>query len=120
MRFDAIYVSDLWRTQQTFAEMAKHGIKGPVVNTALIREKAGGEFEGQPHGKQFEKATELGIPIREFKPEGGESPNMMLQRAREFLKESIACTNKDNADVLVVTHGGFIGEIYNAFFELQG
>ena len=51
MRFDAIYVSDLWRTQQTFAEMAKHNILGPVVNTALIREKAGGEFEGQPHGK---------------------------------------------------------------------
>lgn len=53
--------------------------------TPLLREKGGGVLEGMPLSTSFQKAKELNIPIRSYKPEKGESWIDVMNRGKEFL-----------------------------------
>jgi broad specificity phosphatase PhoE len=54
-----------------------------------LREKGGGVLEGKPLGTPGELAKKLGIPMREYKPEGGESWIDVYNRIQDFTKEIV-------------------------------
>ncbi|XP_051912572.1 uncharacterized protein LOC127594861 [Hippocampus zosterae] len=105
--FDLAFVSDLPRTKKTFDNIIlEHKTLPPPVLTALLREKAAGVMQGKSVSdwdklaKQFE-ADKKGA-YREFKAKDAESWVDVNRRA----------------EVLVVTHGGFIMEFHNVVNKL--
>lgn len=94
-----------------------------VIYDERLREKAAGDFEGRPKGTIDQFAKALGIPIREYRPEGGESWEDVKQRCKAF-QQSLFDTYLDPARstparVLVISHGGWIKEFLSVLGELQ-
>lgn len=86
--FDAVYCSDLNRTRHTFELIASSiasMAKTPIFFESLLREKCGGILEGKSLELPKKFAAEQGIPIREFKAEGGESWIDVHNRAKKFI-----------------------------------
>ena len=117
--FSAIYCSDLHRTRQTVDEVCTApGAAFPApVFTAILRERACGDFEGLPYGAGAAAARLAGVPAREFKaPGGGESWTDVGDRATAFLQSVVSShlaaqgSGPACSSVLVVTHGGWIRE----------
>lgn len=87
VQFDHHFVSDLGRTRETFAELMEgKQLQGNVTYSPLLREKAGGVFEGGPLVKLAQAAKLAHIPIRKFRPENGECWEDVFQRSRETVK----------------------------------
>ena len=85
--FDVMYSSDLKRTMDTAQAIYKHfkdSDRPELIPDMRLREKGGGVLEGQPLGKPGEMAKKLGIPMREYKPEGGESWIDVYNRIQDF------------------------------------
>lgn len=86
--FDVVYCSDLNRTKHTFELIASSMAsmsKTPIFFESLLREKSGGILEGKSLELPKKMAAEKGIPIREFKAEGGESWLDVNYRAKKFI-----------------------------------
>jgi broad specificity phosphatase PhoE len=131
VEFLEAYVSNLARTEDTFQEIIAENIAPPdkslIHHEPLLREKHGGSLHGKPL-KTFEKmAKEANKPIRDFAPAEGESWNDVFARSTKFFeeiyKEKFPCTVENMSQhpkgstpdkYLVVTHGGWIMEMYNA------
>lgn len=109
-RFDAIIVSDLRRTRQTAAPIIATHKEATVIFEPLVRERNQGIFEGSQHGTFINYINDNNIDILTFKPEGGESILDVQERARTYYQELIK--NYANKTVLVVSHGGFLSQIY--------
>ncbi len=114
VHFDAIFSSDLIRTQQT-AEIINIDRKLAIVTHNALRERTLGEHDGKMGKDYMEEIKEL---LEEYKglPEDGkwnykfgknyESDLEVLQRLIRILREiSVGYMGKT---VLVVTHGGAI------------
>jgi broad specificity phosphatase PhoE len=74
--FDVMYSSDLKRTMDTSEAIYKHfkeSDRPELIPDMRLREKGGGVLEGQSLGMPTTLAKQQGIPVREFRPEGGES-----------------------------------------------
>jgi broad specificity phosphatase PhoE len=91
--FDVMYSSDLKRTMDTANAIYKHftdADRPELIPDMRLREKGGGVLEGEPLGKPGELAKQLGIPIREYRPERGESWIDVNTRVQEFTKEIVS------------------------------
>ena len=53
--------------------------------SSFLREKGGGELEGQPLTATAAHAKAKGQTVKEFRPKGGESWNDVFERVRKFL-----------------------------------
>lgn len=87
-KFHHAYVSDLGRTRETYEAMSSFFVskkENSVTFTSLIREKSGGVLEGLPLSEWGKRAKESGLSIREYKAEEGESWQVVMQRAEDFL-----------------------------------
>jgi len=87
--FEAIYVSDLGRTRETYDNISAAFKNKEILNviyTSLIREKGGGILEGQHLDVWKKKAIEANIPLRKYKCEGAESWEDVSTRADKFLR----------------------------------
>jgi probable phosphoglycerate mutase len=90
--FDRYYVSDLGRTRETFQAIASQwklfdAASAPVVYSSLLREKAGGVAEGGPLSALHDAQKKSGLPIRDFKPQKGESWKDVYARAGQLLRQ---------------------------------
>ena len=131
--FDMVCVSDLNRTRQTWAQISKQqGFRHNEENSkirydARLREKGGGVLEGQPLNVFKQQSITSGVDLRLYKPEGGERWQDVMNRAENFLTEisDELLQKKPTGEVkqkklLIVTHGGFIGEFLNVVRKLAG
>lgn len=122
-RFDAVFCSDLKRCRDTCQEVLAHHPDLHPNYDPRLREKAGGVAEGGPLGSTDKQAKILRVPIREYRPEGGESWSDVKERAKAFLLELfhlfVIQTRPTPAKVLVVSHGGWIMEFMNVLREYQ-
>ncbi|NYS62273.1 histidine phosphatase family protein [Vreelandella salicampi] len=121
-RFDAIYVSDLNRCQQTleWTQAAKSGI--PVHLEPRLRELDFGDYEGKvydelkdlPHYRAWiDSVGELQIP-------GGESAAQLRERLEAWFQELAEKARQESyRKVLVVTHGGVIRELRRRFETIE-
>eukprot|EP00960_Hanusia_phi_P020443 602775-Hanusia_phi.AAC.1 len=133
---DFVFCSDLRRTSETLEIiMQEVGRELPIVFEPRLREKHAGSLEGKKLGISERMAKAAGVPLRSFRPPGGESWNDVAARARGFTKDVLAlCASsslyhKYNQSVrdqqllasndkvqagkynlLLVTHGGLIKE----------
>ena len=83
-------MSDLGRTRETLKgiEEGRGGaIEPPAEFTRLLREKAGGIFEGGPSRLLHLAQQESGISMREFVPEKGESMNDIQRRVVQHVRQ---------------------------------
>lgn len=122
-RFTAVFCSDLKRCRDTCQEILAHHPDTQVHYDPRLREKSGGVAEGSPLGTTDKQAKVFGIPIRDYRPEEGESWNDVKERAKAFLLDLFAtfvqAPQPARVKVLVVSHGGWIMEFLNALRELQ-
>ncbi|CAI2363370.1 unnamed protein product [Moneuplotes crassus] len=82
--FDAIYVSDSFRTRQT-ANIILEGSKYSKVHLSpLLREKGGGVMEGRLLSELRKQAVKFEGGYRNYKAEGGESWSDVHIRAETF------------------------------------
>jgi broad specificity phosphatase PhoE len=131
VQFEEAYVSNLARTMHTFQEIIAGNMAPPEKSAThqepLLREKHGGSLHGKPLKTFANMAAAGNKPIRDFAPAEGESWNDVYERSTKFFqgiyKEKFPCTvenvnqkPKGSAPdkYLVVTHGGWIMEMYNA------
>lgn len=125
--------SDLNRTRQTWAQISKmQGFRHNEENSkirydARLREKGGGVLEGQPLQVFKKESMMAGMDLRLYKPEGGERWQDVMDRAESFLTEITdellpkkGSTEIKQKQILVVTHGGWIGEFLNVVRKLGG
>ena len=118
IKIDAVYCSSLFRTLQTIDQIFKGGFKidpKKVIVTDLVREISRLEFEGQPSTEYYAIRDSSGLDPDDFKCKGGESENDVKRRAAEF-KNLIEKSGFEN--ILVITHGHFIGR-FNSLFGMK-
>ena len=118
IKIDAVYCSSLFRTLQTIDQIFKGGFKidpKKVIVTDLVREISRLEFEGQPSTEYYAIRDSSGLDLDDFKCKGGESENDVKRRAAEF-KNLIEKSGFEN--ILVITHGHFIGR-FNSLFGMK-
>lgn len=109
----AIWSSDLGRTQNTAAALARR--TGLAVRTdARLRERCYGELEGWTYREIQEKFPEqwraLDSRDPNFVPAGGESAVMFRDRVVEAM-EALAAQHAGER-IVVITHGGVVGIMY--------
>ncbi len=100
--FNGAYVSDLERTKKTFENIfisLKRCKNMKVFFESLLREKSGGDLEGQSIDVPRKLAQEANIDIRLFRPQNGECWNDVYERARSFLSILIGRHVKKNLHV---------------------
>ena len=86
--FHGAYVSDLDRTKKTFENIfvsLKRCKNMKVFFESLLREKSGGDLEGQSIDLPKKLAFEENLDIRLFRPKNGECWNDVFERAKNFL-----------------------------------
>lgn len=112
IKFDSIYISERKRTRET-AEAALNNKNLNLIIDKRINEIDFGKFEGKNYEqiqKEFPSEYEMwNNNWKEFAPPGGESYRQFYSRTKEFLDDIL---NKEQENVLVVTHGGVIRTIY--------
>ncbi len=109
-RLDVIVTSDLERTRVTAEAIARyHGL--PIREDIDLREMALGEWEGYTYDEVLAKDAILAAQWRAnpatFAPPGGETVAQLRDRCATSLRRWQ--TQYPKANVLWVTHGGFIG-----------
>jgi broad specificity phosphatase PhoE len=94
-----------------------------VYYDARLREKSGGVYEGAPLGTTNKLAEESGLPMREYRPEGGESWEDVEQRVRAFtdalFTTFVLTPSPVLAKVLVVSHRGWMSEFVRVLKEFS-
>lgn len=108
IEFDKIYSSDLLRAMQT----AENALPGRSYETeSLVREISVGELAGRSRSACYEEYGESYLQNRaawDFTPYGGESKDMVYERAEKFLKKMETSAHECAA---VFTHEGFVRSI---------
>ena len=118
-KFDAVYVSDLQRTRDTFQNIFsenKHKETTKITFSNLLREIGEGDYEGRPSSELVAAFQASGLPKRKFKPSGdsAESWEDIHQRIVTFLRSLMTQNSKKAMTrVLLVSHGGWITEFFN-------
>jgi len=105
MPVDAVISSPLIRAKDTAAEIARYHHL-PVTINPLVREWHCGVLDGQPAQALFDARDQAGLPLADFRPEGGETLHEVQGRAKEFLseiEEKYSCQS-----VVVCSHGDFL------------
>jgi probable phosphoglycerate mutase len=107
--FDAFYVSDLTRTNQTAQPIAEplHLVAQPE---SALRERHYGMLQGMTYREMAEHHPEDHARLKarqpEYEPAGGESLTQLAARVSRFLNH-LADLHR-GANVLIVTHGGVL------------
>jgi len=102
---DRIISSPLIRAKDTAAEIAKYHDSHVIIHP-LIGEWDCGTLDGLPAAALFEARRKAGVPLAEFRPDGGETLIEVQNRARLFLNE-IGKSFSGNR-ILVCSHGDFL------------
>lgn len=103
--FDVIYSSPLKRALET-AEILKRNRNAELITDDRLKEMCFGTYEGQvtdslPEGfRNFFEAPDKYVP-----PEGGETYDMVLKRAKDFIDTIIMPEAGTDKIILVVAHG---------------
>ena len=126
--YDVIYSSDLsraYKTAETIVienKVKKTDMK--IVPDILLRETSHGIYEHKPSSALQEAAKAAGfseIDRKRFRPPEGENQDDVEVRAREFLSKLIhtegVSTGVNTDNILVVSHGLILREIFKVLFE---
>lgn len=108
VRLDAVYSSDLVRASRTAEIIAvSHGL--PVQTTPLLRESSLGIIEGLTRAEieeRYSTSEWIWNPLT-ARPPGAETIEQVIDRARQFLDETLP-KHPGGSNVLIVGHGGSV------------
>lgn len=128
--YSLVYSSDLSRAYETCREILR-GSPGGGKNSSLLneirtdvrlRERSFGPLEGQSLDSLIKLAKEKDTSVVNFVPEGGESPEDIRRRVRNFVETRLVeeasvaqAKSTEQLKILLVSHGGAIRELINYF-----
>lgn len=113
LSIDAIYSSPLARARGT-AELIAQDLRLPIRISPALRERANwGDDSSQSH-EAFAAMWEYASQHRDWQPPTGDCSRQAGSRLDEFL-QSLSDTYPDD-HVVVVTHGGIIGDLVRNIF----
>lgn len=104
LRFDAIYASDLGRVVDTARYILQYQT-APIEYDPLLRERGAGIYETHPRQRLWEAEMGSGLPLADFRPEGGESFRDLQDRVERFI-DFLRQRHTDET-ILLVSHGGW-------------
>jgi broad specificity phosphatase PhoE len=115
IRLDAIYCSSLKRSIETATMLNRE----PLVPVSDLNEQSLGSFEGVTLTEEqlIEFQNQRKDP--EFRPEGGESRTDHLQRVRRALQRIRMAHPEEDAQILVIAHGGTNNLILQELVKIQ-
>jgi len=118
---DLFVSSDLGRARQT-SETINQSLGIPAITwDARLRERNYGNFEGLPHSELKQRFPKDYARFRkndpEWKPEGGESHNELVDRVATALKD--AYQTCPDGTILVVLHGGVLHAVMTLWAGLK-
>ena len=121
VKFHQAYSSDLKRANETCQIILEENQNSAITaenikQDKLLREKKFGILEGKPTAEFRAKKEKYG---NGFVPENGEGLFDVQNRARECLKiftNDIVIAKEEAPSILIVTHGGFIQELFTKIF----
>ncbi|WP_308556713.1 histidine phosphatase family protein [uncultured Lactobacillus sp.] len=114
-RVDKIYSSTLKRAMQTANHIAKK------VNLKVIPEDKLQEFDnGLRAGLPFQEAYEKypNVPTALHESHYHQESELEFRMRAEFVLSRIISENASNSTIVIVSHGGMIMRLYQAFLEL--
>lgn len=114
MLVDLVISSPLIRARDTAAEIARYHNLSVAINP-LVREWHCGTLDGKPAQALFDAREQAGLPLADFRPEGGETLREVQDRAARFLSDIEK--NHANQCVVVCSHGDFLRMLIS---KLQG
>ena len=113
---DKITSSPLIRAKETAEEIAKyHNLQ--VIENPILREWNCGTLDGLPAEELFKAREKAGVPISEFRPDGGETLIEVHQRASQFLDE--INTKHGGLCVVVCSHGDFLRMLISLLMDIS-
>ena len=112
-KIDKIIISTYTRAKQTAEHIINHHKHAEIIYDKDAREHELGVFEGKRKGTMEEHAIKKGIPIIEYRPQGGESIIDLRERARRFLDKY----RKERGTILIIAHGTFIKALLQVILE---
>lgn len=107
LKFDAVYASPLQRTAKT-AEIIT---SGPIVFDNRLKERAAGDFTGQPLGMLFNHEIDFLDPNLNAGDYGVEPFLDFQGRATDFL-ECLRANHPNDARILIVTSNGIMKRMH--------
>ncbi len=118
---EAIYASDLARTVETAAPLARRTVRDPVL-TAALRERSVGELTGISFDEARERFPELWAQLSKrdpaWCPPGGESHHDCSRRVGAFLDEVLA--RHASGRVVLVSHAVAIDHLLRHVVGIAG
>ncbi len=113
---DKVISSPLVRAKDTAEEIARcHDL--PVVVDPILREWHCGKLDGLPAEALFAARERAGLPLAEFRPEGGETLIEVQGRAGRFL--DVVENEYDGLRVVVCSHGDFLRMLISLLLEIS-
>lgn len=110
-----IYHSPLKRAAQTAQHLAAK-TRAPLIPDPRLMEFNNGLLAGLAHSAADEKYPQAEVPVHLSVYEQ-ESALEFRYRA-EYMLSKLLSENDENSTLAVVTHGGMINQLYQAFFKL--
>lgn len=115
-KFDRVYSSDLIRAYETCKIICSSHYE--IIKNQLLRERSFGVLQGSPLDMLKSEAYKAGHDesnFTQFRPEGGETMEEVLDRIQKFCKMVLFPIAEHSSHILIVTHGGVIKEFMKLF-----
>lgn len=112
---DKIYVSTLKRAVQTAEYLAKE-TKLPLIKTDKLKEFNNGLRAKLPFDEAYAKYPQVETPI--YTSRYQQESELHFRMRAEYILSKILAENDADSTVAIVSHGGMIMRLYQAFLEL--
>lgn len=114
-QIDKIYSSTLKRAVQT-AEHLVEKTKAPLVTSDKLKEFNNGLWAGLPFDEAYAKYPNIETPI--YTSHYQQESELEFRMRAEYILSQIISENDDKDTIAIVSHGGMIMRLYQAFLKL--
>lgn len=114
-KIDKIYTSTLKRAIQTAQHLADN-IEVPLIQEEKLKEFNNGLRAKLPYEEAYSKYPYIPTPIHAANYEQESELNFRMRA--EYVLSKIISENEQNSTIAIVSHGGMIMRLYQAFLQL--
>ena len=114
-KIDKIYTSSLKRAIQTAEHLAEK-CNLPLIKEDKLKEFNNGLRAGLPFDEAYSKYPSVQVPI--YSSNYDQESELNFRMRAEYILSKIISENSQDATIAIVSHGGMIMRLYQAFLKL--